>query len=58
MRTSKFDLPLKAQKEPISFSCAMGCAGTPGLFNALLILLWVEGTKEEKICVHVGGDGD
>lgn len=36
MRTSKFGaLPLKAQKKPICFSCAMGCAGTPHLFNAL-----------------------
>lgn len=51
-------LPLKARKEPISFSCAMGCAGTPGLLNALFDSAWVAGTKEEKVSVRVGGDGD
>lgn len=39
-------LPLEARKEPMSFSCAVGCAGTPGPFNAFFDSVWVAGTME------------
>lgn len=41
-------LPLTAPKEPFCFSCAMGCASTPGLFNALFDSALGRGDKGRK----------
>lgn len=52
-------LPLKARKEPGSvFHVQWGVLALQVCSMHSLILLWVEGTKGEKVSVHVGGDGD
>lgn len=61
MRTSKFGAYLsRLERKPISFSCAMGCAGTPGLFNALFdsaLGRWDKGRKSECACGRRWGLG-
>lgn len=48
-------LPLKAQSV---FHVQWGVLALQVCSMHSLILLWVAVTKEEKVSVHVGGDGD
>lgn len=59
MRTSKFRTYLSKLERNLSvFHVQWGVLALQVCSMLSLILLWVAGTKEEKVSVRVGGDGD